>query len=317
MGIAGDLALALDPVYFAEQAGFTPDDWQAQLLRSDASRILLNASRQSGKSTVCGILAAHTALYQPGSLTLMLSRAQRQSGELFRKTMAVMRALKWPVKPIAETALTCELANGSRILALPGSEETIRSFSNVALLLIDEASRVPDAVYASMRPVLAVSGGRLVALSTPFGSRGWWYEAWMGRDAADAVIDPEAPLPPDWERYEVPAELCPRISPAFLAEERRKLGFWWADQEYGCKFLDARTAAFREEDIMAAFVDFEPLGDMDLFFRFTDDEEARDAAIAARQAQREQQRTATAWQHPDGAVPTSAFLSHEGLKRMV
>ena len=80
----------------------------------------------------------------------------------------------------------------------------------------------------------------LLALSTPFGTRGWWYEAWENGGST-------------WERYEVPATKVPRISPEFLAEERRTLGEWWFEQEYMCRFLDAETQAFRREDIDRAF----------------------------------------------------------------
>jgi hypothetical protein len=44
------------------------------------------------------------------------------------------------------------------------------------MLVIDEASRVDDTLYLAVRPLLAVSGGRLVALSTPFGKRGWFHD---------------------------------------------------------------------------------------------------------------------------------------------
>lgn len=178
-----DLALSLDPVAFAEAAGITPDDWQRRLLRSSAPRVSLNISRQAGKSTMAATIALHTALYQEGSLTLMVSPSMRQSGELFKKSLAIYRALGRPVDAESESALQLELENGSRIVALPGKEGSIRSFSGVRLLLIDEASRVPDDLYYSVRPMLAVSQGRLVALSTPFGTRGWWYEAWRGSDA--------------------------------------------------------------------------------------------------------------------------------------
>ena len=239
--LASDLARALDPVRFAEASGLAPDPWQARVLRSAAPRILLNCSRQSGKSTVAAALAVHTALYEPGSLVLLLSRAQRQSQELFRKCLAVYRALDRPLPPEAESALRLELESGSRIVSLPGKEETIRSYSGVRLLLIDEASRVPDAAYFSVRPMLAVSGGRLIALSTPFGNRGWFFEAW---DKGEG-----------WERYEVPASECPRISPEFLAEEWRTLGEWWYRQEYECVFLDAETRAFNRADVERAFSD--------------------------------------------------------------
>jgi hypothetical protein len=242
MGTAADLAMALDPAVFSRAAGIVPDPWQAEVLRSSSPRLLLNASRQSGKSSTCATLACHTALYRPGSLTLIVSPTERQSKELFRKTLAVYRALGRPVHPAAESALTLELDNGSRVVALPGKEGSIRSYSGVGLLLIDEAARVPDETYMAVRPMLAVSQGRLIALSTPFGTRGWWFEEWRGEEA-------------DWRRWKVTAEQCSRISPEWLANERRKIGNWWGDQEYMCIFRDAQDAVFRDEDIRRMFAE--------------------------------------------------------------
>src|SRR5579885_1957783 len=128
------LACRIDPVVFSRQAGIEADPWQAKLLRSAAQRILVNCSRQSGKSTSMGTLALHQALYEPGSLTLMVSPTLRQSGELFRKTLGVYRGLGRPVDANAETALTLGLENHSRIVSLPGKEGTIRGYSAVSLL---------------------------------------------------------------------------------------------------------------------------------------------------------------------------------------
>lgn len=124
--LANDLALALDPVTFAEEAGIYPDRWQRNVLRSAALRMLLNCSRQSGKSTTTAVLALHTAIYEPKSLTLLLSPGERQSKELLRKVMDTYRILDRPIKAEAENKLELELDNGSRIVALPGSENTIR-----------------------------------------------------------------------------------------------------------------------------------------------------------------------------------------------
>jgi hypothetical protein len=234
-----DLAFGLDAVLVAQEMGLDPDSWQQKFLRQPAQRTLLNASRQSGKSTVVGILAAHTALYDPGSLTLLLSPTQRQSHELFRKALDAYRAIPTAIPIVQESALRLEIENGSRIVALPGKETTVRGFSGVRLLAVDEAARVPDELYYSVRPMLAVSGGRLVALSTPFGTRGWWYDAWQSDEA--------------WERYLVPASECPRISNEFLEEERRSMGEWWWAQEYGCEFLDGETQPFGREDVERAF----------------------------------------------------------------
>jgi hypothetical protein len=234
-----DLAFGLDPARVAVTMGLDLDPWQARVLRSGARRILLNCSRQSGKSTITALLAAHTALYAPGSLTLLLSPTQRQSHELFRKALDAYQTFPTAVPMVQESALRLELSNGSRIVSLPGKETTVRGFSGVGLLAVDEAARVPDELYYSVRPMLAVSGGRLVALSTPFGTRGWWYETWRSEEP--------------WERYRVPAEECPRISAEFLGEERRAMGEWWFAQEYGCEFLDAETQPFGREDVERAF----------------------------------------------------------------
>jgi hypothetical protein len=188
-----------------------------------------------------------TALLEAPALVLLLSPTERQSGELFKdKVLRLYNALGRPVPAVQESALRLTLANGSRVIALPGKEESVRCYSSVALLVVDEASRVVDSLYRSIRPMLAVSRGRLAALSTPFGKRGWFHEAWAGAEA--------------WDRVRIRADECPRITPEFLAEERRALGDRWYRQEYECSFEDTIDALFSSEDIAAALnCDVQPL----------------------------------------------------------
>lgn len=238
--LAVDLAGALDPVVLARRAGgFEPDPWQAEVLRSEDDRVLLNCCRQSGKSTIAALIGLHVALYTPRSLILLVSPSQRQSSELFKKLIAAYGALGRPVDADAENRLSLELGNSSRVVTLPGSETTVRGYSGVRLIVLDEAARISDDLYGSLRPMLAVSGGSLIALSTPWGNRGWYYEAWRGSEK--------------WKRVKVPATECPRISRAFLAEEQRTMGEYFYRQEYDCEFLDAETAAFTADDVEAAF----------------------------------------------------------------
>jgi hypothetical protein len=240
MGAVGDLARALDPAVWAEAvAGFGLDPWQADVLRTDSKGVLMNCCRQSGKSTVAALLALHEALYVPGTLALLLSPSLRQSSELFKKVADFYGALAEPVPADAESALRIELRNGSRVVSLPGKETTVRGYSGVDLLVIDEAARVVDDLYCAVRPMLAVSGGRLVTLSTPFGKRGWWFREWS--EGGDG-----------WKRVKFTAEDCPRITDEFLAEERKHLGEWWFRQEYLCEFMDAESAAFTYEMIQSA-----------------------------------------------------------------
>lgn len=235
-----------DPASLMAMASLDPDQWQQDLLRSPAKRMLLLCSRQAGKSTVAAALALHAALLHPRSPVLLLSPSLRQSGELFRKVRDLFYALGRPAVVSAESALRLEFANGSRIVSLPGDEATIRGFSGVSLLVIDEAARVLDSLYCAVRPMLAVSGGRLVALSTPFGKRGWFHDEWHG--------------PGDWQRVKITADQCPRIPAQFLADERWALGERWYRQEYMCDFSDVIDAVFAYSDIQAALTsDVKPL----------------------------------------------------------
>jgi hypothetical protein len=238
--LAERLATALDPAALARCAGIEPDGWQRSVLRSGSRRQLLNCSRQSGKSTIAAILAVHGAVYEPGSLQILLSPALRQSQELFSTCLGIYAAAGRPVETDAETSLSFRLANGSRIISLPSKEQTVRGYSGVRRLIVDEASRVGDDLFYAILPMLAVSGGSLLAMSTPFGKRGWWHDAWVNGGA-------------DWERVEVPATDCPRISPEFLQEQRRRMPARWFSQEFLCQFAEADDAVFRYDDIESAF----------------------------------------------------------------
>jgi hypothetical protein len=157
---------------------------------------------------------------------------------LFGKVLSFYRDLGRPVLPQAERKLSLELENGSRIVTLPGSEKTIRGFSGAALLILDEAARVADELYFAVRPMLAVSGGALIMLSTPYGKRGVYYKEWTAGHG--------------WERYEVPASQCPRISGEFLEEERRVLPSWVYRQEYECSFEETEDQVFTMEMVERA-----------------------------------------------------------------
>ena len=234
------------PTDLMRAAGMQPDPWQRDALLSDAPRVAFLTTRQAGKSTTVGALAAFEAIFKPGSLTLLLSPSLRQSGELFRKVTDFYRAVPGAPRPTSDSALRMELQNGSRVVSLPGTEETVRGYSAVDLLVVDEAARVPDSLYHGVRPMLAVSGGRLVALSTPWAKAGWYHSAWTSSEP--------------WERFRVTAADCPRIPAAFLEEERRALPPSVFAREYEATFTDSEDAYFRDSDIERALSSYvEPL----------------------------------------------------------
>ena len=237
--LATDIACALDPVLLMRAAGIEPDDWQADVLRSSHKRILLLCSRQTGKSTVTATRALHEAIYRPGALILLLSPSLRQSSELFKKVKSFYATIPTQMPVASESALRIEFKNGSRIISLPGKEGTVRGFSGVNLLVIDEASRVPDELYYAVRPMLAVSDGQMICLTTPFGKRGFFFQEWEEGS--------------DWMKIKVTAPECPRIADAFLEEERNAIGDWWYAQEYLCEFVDTVDTVFGYDLVSEAF----------------------------------------------------------------
>src|SRR5882724_10340262 len=230
-----DICSALDPVAFArERLDFQPDAKQALVLASRSKQVILNCTRQWGKTTLTAAQAVFTAWHEPPPIS-------------FRKAGRFLSRLGVRPRGDGSNEISLLLPNGSRIVGLPGVEASSGGFSGVRMLLVDEASRVPDDFYFSMRPVLAVSGGDIWLISTPHGRRGFFYQAWV-----DGC--------PSWRRIKVPAPDCPRILPANLARDRRVMGERWFRQEYLCEFAANEETLFPEELIRKAIkYDIKPL----------------------------------------------------------
>jgi len=240
MQLANDLRHGLDAARFAREAlDLDLDAWQETVLTTPSKRLLMNVTRQGGKSTVAAAKGLHRAVFVPGSLVLMVSPSLRQSSELYRRWRALADRLP-ALALVEDTKTSCTLANGSRVVSLPSTEATIRGYASVDLLLFDEASRVEDALYGACRPMVSVSNGDIAAMTTPWGQRGWFWEAWERGGSR-------------WERFEVAAPDCPRISPAFLEEERQSLPPLFFESEYLCRFADTEDSVFRTEDLDKAF----------------------------------------------------------------
>lgn len=235
------ISVLLDPAYLMEDVGFEPDPWQQEFLRCAYNRVLLLCGRQHGKSTVVACRGLHEALYTPRSKIVCVSPSQRQSNELYEdKILGFYDKLGEPVPWVKKTSTQLKLANGSRILSLPGTQKTIRAFSAATTVIMDEAAQIDDALVGAVTPMLATTNGRLILLSTPYGARGLFHDYWTGDD-------------PMWRRFKVTADQCKRISPEFLAAERRTLGHRMYSQEYMCEFLATLDQVFSPEEIDAAF----------------------------------------------------------------
>lgn len=119
-----------------------PAYFQRELLVSDSSFILLNAARQSGKSSGMACLIAHTCAFEPGSLVAVTAPAMRQTLEILRKVIVFKDALR--LTTTRATQLELEFENGSRIVGLPSTSDTVRGLSNLRLLIADEFAFFAD-----------------------------------------------------------------------------------------------------------------------------------------------------------------------------
>lgn len=240
MTLALSMAAALDPVVFAREQRFDAEEWQERLLRTQVARALVLCSRQVGKTTTTGFKALHTALHYPGRDVLIVSPTQRQSDEMLHRVSALYRALDGAPRLKRDNASEMGLANGSRVVSLPGSEGGIRGFAGVKLLILDEASRIDDDVFASVLPMVG-SDGQIVALSTPWGRRGWFYQ--LHEDPVNG-----------WERHKVTVFESAQYSEERIAEVRASLGSFTFSSDYLCEFGDTDSQLFSTESVRAAFV---------------------------------------------------------------
>lgn len=244
--------LALNASLYSTQLGFPPDDWQGKLLMSNHKRKVLNCSRQSGKSQIAAIKASHTAWVESRRDMLIISPTLRQSIELQAKIKDVIRNARYDAKITYEldedSKMSCTLTNGSRIIALPGMNPgNIRGYSRPRMIIIDEAAYASDELYEAVRPMLARAPDcELIVMSTPHGKRGFFFKLCTGTSDR-------------WERYVVPVEDCPHISPEFVEEEREEHGELIFEQEYHNAFIDTEEQMFSAEHIEAAFTSTRPI----------------------------------------------------------
>lgn len=194
-----------------------------------------------GKSTVVACLALHKAMFTPNSLSLLIAPTERQARELFDKILPVYYNLGQPTPTASDpTATILRLSNGSRIVTLPGDPETLRSFSAVNLIIVDEAARVKVNMMPAILPMLGVSRGQLILLSTPKGRQGFFFDLWQKPS-------------PRWEKIRAKASECPRLDPVFLAEFREEWGEAMYLQEYENEFISSGEQVFSETSVVDAF----------------------------------------------------------------
>jgi hypothetical protein len=214
-----DIAYRLDPVtWVREVLKMEPTPWQETFLRAPrGASILTLTARQVGKTTTAAWAIAHTMVFRPNSLSVIACPAQRQSAEAIRR---VKDALVMAGATLtSDNVYGIELKNGSRALALPGSDSSIRGMTVDGWIVADEAAQLAHDMIAALRPMRARRPeARFAMLSTAWSRTDPFWTAWSDGD-------------PDWIRLQATAETAP-FTPEFLEKERRALGDHAFQREY-------------------------------------------------------------------------------------
>ena len=207
-----EIAYRLDPVlWMREVLGITPHAWQETFLRAErgASIVVLTA-RQVGKTTAAACGMAHSALFMPGSLSVVACPTQNQSAEALRKVREMIRMAG--AELTTENIFKLELANGSRVLALPGTEESIRGLTVDAWIVADEAARLDPSIMAALHPMRTqCPNTRFAMLSTAWSRTDPFWSAWASDD-------------PSWTHIKATVDVEPNlIDPDALERAKRQL----------------------------------------------------------------------------------------------
>jgi len=248
--LAQYMSYILNPAYIIRDTIGEPYPYQELVLNSKHQRILVLIHRQGAKSTTAATLIKAQTMRYPDTDCLIISPSQRQSDQTLRRIKNIEHKLSYNLPKVSNAVRSIEYKNRSRVIALPGEEDTIRGFTP-ALLVADEASRIMDDVYAAISPMLAVGKGRFVLLSTAFGKRGYFFKTYE-QYATITANTAQNGKSEEWLVINVTADQCPSIDPEFLESERKILGEKLFNQEYMNTFNDPVNAVIPQSTILAA-----------------------------------------------------------------
>ena len=214
------------------------DKWQKDVLTTKGN-LCLRSGRQVGKSTIIAIKAGDYALFHKKKTIMVIASVERQAQLLFEKILShIVIKNKFAIKTGKDrpTKHKLMLKNGSTIHCLPTGESGygIRGFT-IDLLIADEAAFIPEAVWSAVTPMLAVTHGNIILLSTPFGREGYFARCFQ--DQA-------------YTTFHVSSEECSRIDSEFLAHEKKTMTKLQYQQEYLGEFVDNLMQWFNDDLII-------------------------------------------------------------------
>ncbi len=210
----------------------TLDSWQKKLITCKKD-ITVVSGRQCGKTAGVSVVIGEEAINVPNSYILIGAYVIEQAEHIFWKVKDYMFA-KHDKQIVGRPTLHfMELKNGSKIIckAVGDTGAGMRG-PTVTLLVLDEAAFIPDRAWIAIEPVISVSKGRTILLSTGQCKKGFFYKSTLNKDV---------------EQFKVSARDCPRHTKEFLDRKEAELSPIAFAQEYLGEFLDDYNRKFTDE----------------------------------------------------------------------
>jgi len=239
----------------SEDKGLRLDKWQEEILDCEKN-VLLCTGRQVGKTTIFAIKAAKHMIAHPKTRIIVVSLTEDQAQLIIIMMLNYLEQnykswLKVPKKAKSQTITKNKilLNNGSQVLSRPvgNTGDAVRGFTG-DILIIDEASRMPESVFVAAKPTLLTTGGKIWMCSTPFGKQGYFWESFQNKYdrwevfhiSSEEVIH-NRPISETW------TEKNREEGIRMLDEEKRDMGLLQYSQEYLGLFMEDLRRFFDDE----------------------------------------------------------------------
>lgn len=214
-----------DPVLFAREVlGVEPDPWQEEFLRVVANpkerRISVRSGHGVGKSTAVAMAAIwHLAWRVPGKVVMTAPTSAQLFDALFAEVKRLCRDIKPPFHELfevkgdrielrgraADSFISCRTSRAEQPEALAGVH------SPHVLLIADEASGVPEAVFESAAGSMSGHSATTILTGNPTRNTGLFYET-------------HNRLSDQWRTMHVSCIDSPRVSADFVEEMKLRYG---------------------------------------------------------------------------------------------
>lgn len=199
-------------------------------------------SRQLGLSTITAAYGLWSAIFYKEKNVLVIATKLSVAQNFIKKVKTMLANVpKWLVIPEIKsvTKTSIEFTNGSKIQAIPTSEDAGRSEA-ISLLIIDEAAFIRnfDDLWTGLYPTVS-TGGSVIILSTPNGVGNQYHKLWI--DAVDGNSD--------FNPIKLPWDVHPDRDAAWFEKETKQMKRKAIAQELLCDFTSTGDTFLNSDDL--------------------------------------------------------------------